>query len=244
MIADAQLAATKAESASGAEIAFTNPGGVRTDLPYKAGGVVTFADLFAVQPFGNSLVTMELTGRQIERILEQQWLDQPKPRILHVSAGFTYRWDGTKPPGERVDPASLRLHGRPIEPDAAYRVTVNSFLADGGDGFSVLKEGIDRVTGPYDVDALADLLHRDRHGAARSARPDRAGRLGAVSGRGRRVTPAEQQLQSLRACARSCGVQRLRLVGADRGEQAGTALQRVRRCARAVGERGLAGRWR
>ena len=158
VIADAQLAATSAEIASGAEIAFTNPGGVRTDLPYKDGGKVTYADVFAVQPFGNSLVTMEVTGRQIERLLEQQWLDQPKPRILHVSKGFSYRWDGTKPPGERVDPASLQLHGRPIEPDGTYRITVNNFLADGGDGFSVLKEGTDRVTGPYDADALADYL--------------------------------------------------------------------------------------
>ena len=158
VIADAQLAATSAEIASGAEIAFTNPGGVRTELPYQAGGAVTFADVFAVQPFGNSLVTLDLTGRQIERLLEQQWLDQPKPRILHVSSGFAYRWDNTRPPGGRVDPASLRLHGRPIEPDATYRVTVNSFLADGGDGFSVLKEGTDRVTGPYDVVALANYL--------------------------------------------------------------------------------------
>jgi len=158
VIADAQLAATRPERASGAEIAFTNPGGVRTELPFRNGGAVTYADLFAVQPFGNSLVTMELTGRQIERLLEQQWLDQPKPRILHVSAGFTYRWDGARPPGERVDPASMMLHGRPIEPDGAYRITVNSFLAEGGDGFSVLKEGKDRVTGPYDVDALADYF--------------------------------------------------------------------------------------
>lgn len=155
VIADAQLAATRAESASGAEIAFTNPGGVRTDLPYRNDGVVTYADLFAVQPFGNSLVTMELTGAQIERMLEQQWVDQPKPRILHVSDGFSYGWDGSKAPGERVDPASLQLNGKPIDPKGAYRVTVNNFLADGGDGFSVLTEGIDRVTGPYDVNALA-----------------------------------------------------------------------------------------
>ncbi|MGE3292578.1 MAG: bifunctional UDP-sugar hydrolase/5'-nucleotidase [Geminicoccaceae bacterium] len=172
VIADAQLAVTRAESASGAEIAFTNPGGVRTELPYRNDGVVTYADLFAVQPFGNSLVTMELTGSQIERMLEQQWLDQPKPRILHVSAGFTYGWDGSKAPGERVDPASLRLHGKPIEPDAAYRVTVNSFLADGGDGFSVLKEGIDRVTGPYDVNALAEYF-----GSADKIAPAPLGRI-------------------------------------------------------------------
>ncbi len=158
VIADAQLAATRAAIASGAEIAFTNPGGVRTELPYKNGGIVTYADLYATQPFGNSLVTMQLTGGQIERMLEQQWVDQPKPRILHVSNGFTYDWDGSKPPGERVDPASLQLDGKPIDPNGAYRITVNSYLADGGDGFSVLKEGTDRVTGPYDVNALADYF--------------------------------------------------------------------------------------
>ena len=175
VIADAQLAATKAEIASGAEIAFTNPGGVRTDLPFKDGGVVTYADLFAVQPFGNSLVTMELTGSQIERMLEQQWVDQPKPRILHVSDGFTYSWDGSKPPGERVDPASLQLDGKPIDPRGAYRVTVNSFLADGGDGFSVIKEGVDRVTGPYDVNALADYFGAQESVLTPSR--DRIGRL-------------------------------------------------------------------
>lgn len=175
VIADAQLAATKAEIASGAEIAFTNPGGVRTDLPFKDGGVVTYADLFAVQPFGNSLVTMELTGSQIERMLEQQWIDQPKPRILHVSDGFTYSWDGSKPPGERVDPASLQLNGKPIDASGAYRVTVNSFLADGGDGFSVIKEGVDRVTGPYDVNALADYFGAQE--SVESPSRDRIGRL-------------------------------------------------------------------
>ena len=175
VIADAQLAATKAEIASGAEIAFTNPGGVRTDLPFKDGGVVTYADLFAVQPFGNSLVTMELTGSQIERMLEQQWVDQPKPRILHVSDGFTYSWDGSKPPGERVDPAGLQLNGKPIDPRGAYRVTVNSFLADGGDGFSVIKEGVDRVTGPYDVNALADYFGAQKSVLTPSR--DRIGRL-------------------------------------------------------------------
>jgi 5'-nucleotidase len=103
---------------------------------------------------------MEVTGAQIERMLEQQWLDQPKPRILHVSNGFTYRWNGTRPPGERVDPASIMLNGKPVDPQARYRVTVNNFLADGGDGFSVLRDGIDRVTGPYDVDALAAYFGR------------------------------------------------------------------------------------
>lgn len=118
---------------------------------------------------------MELTGSQIERMLEQQWVDQPKPRILHVSDGFTYSWDGSKPPGERVDPASLQLNGKPIDPRGAYRVTVNSFLADGGDGFSVIKEGVDRVTGPYDVNALADYFGAQKSVLTPSR--DRIGRL-------------------------------------------------------------------
>ena len=156
VIADAQLATTAPVSASGAEIAFTNPGGVRTDLLKKNdNGDVAYADLFAVQPFGNQLVTMDLTGAQIDRMLEQQWQDQPKPRILHVSQGFAYRWDGTKPPGERVEAKTLALNGKPIDPAATYRVTVNNFLTDGGDGFTVLREGVNRVTGPADVDALA-----------------------------------------------------------------------------------------
>ncbi|WP_157505868.1 bifunctional metallophosphatase/5'-nucleotidase [Geminicoccus roseus] len=175
VVADAQLAATRAEIASGAEIAFTNPGGVRTDLPRNEDGQVTYAELFAVQPFGNSLVTMSLTGAQIERMLEQQWLDQPKPRILHVSDGFTYRWDGSRPVGERVDPDTMKLHGTPVDPQSSYRVTVNNFLADGGDGFTVLREGTDRVTGPYDVDALAAYV--EAAGELQAPPLDRIGRV-------------------------------------------------------------------
>ena len=88
VIADAQLAATRAQEDGGAAIAFTNPGGIRAGLQKSADGVVTYADLFAAQPFGNNLVTLTLTGKQIKTLLEQQWLDQPKPRILQVSEGL------------------------------------------------------------------------------------------------------------------------------------------------------------
>ena len=96
----------------------------------------------------------------------QQWVDQPKPRILHVSDGFSYRWDGSKPPGERVDPASLQLNGVPIDPEAAYRVTVNNFLADGGDGFGVLVQGTDRLGGAVDLDAFEAYLLANPGGVA------------------------------------------------------------------------------
>ena len=102
IIADAQLAATSAEANGGAVIAFTNPGGIRTDIAKKEDGAVTYADVFASQPFRNQLVTLTLTGTQIKDMLEQQWLDPKRPRILQVSKGFSYAWDSAKPYGERV----------------------------------------------------------------------------------------------------------------------------------------------
>ena len=88
IIADAQLAATSTMANGGAVIAVTNPGGVRTDIARKEDGAVTYADIFASQPFRNQLVTLTLTGKQIKDMLEQQWLDPKRPRILQVSRGF------------------------------------------------------------------------------------------------------------------------------------------------------------
>ena len=97
---------------------------------------MTYGEIFAVQPFANSLVTMTLTGAQIERVLEQQ--------------------ADLRRPGSR--PSSILLNGTPISPVASYRVTVNSFLADGGDGFSVLREGTNRLGGDVDTDAFSAYL--------------------------------------------------------------------------------------
>lgn len=155
VVADAQYELTKAADKGGAVFAVTNPGGLRTDLLKKDDeGKVTYGDIFAAQPFGNNLVTLSLTGAQIDTMLEQQWIKQPKPRILQVSKGFSYTWDASKPEGERVDIASITIDGKPIAPDASYRVTVNNFLADGGDGFKVMKSGRDPLPGIFDVDAL------------------------------------------------------------------------------------------
>ncbi len=171
LVADAQLAATRAQADGGAVIAFTNPGGVRNVIPRKEDGTVTYAEIFAAQPFNNSLVTLTLTGAQIKQLLEQQWL-KPAPVILHVSAGFAYTWDATPQPGARVLADSITLNGQPIDPGARYRVTVNAFLADGGDRFSVLRDGTERRAGGSDVDALASYL------AANS--PVSPGRLGRI----------------------------------------------------------------
>jgi 5'-nucleotidase len=154
IIADAQLNATSLPANGGAVIALTNPGGIRTDIVKMQDGVATYADLFASQPFRNQLVTLTLTGAQIKDALEQQWSDPNRPRILQVSNGFSYAWDGAKPFGTHVIAISMSLNGKRIEPTAAYRVTVNNYLSVGGDGFAAFKQGTGQQFGAYDVDAL------------------------------------------------------------------------------------------
>jgi 5'-nucleotidase len=154
VVADAQLAATRGAADGAAVIALMNPGGLRANLTAAADGSVRYEDLFAVQPFYNNLVTLTLTGAQIVQVLEQQWLNQARPRILQVSKGFTYSWDNARPAGQRVVPGSVMLDGKVLDATANYRVTVNSFLADGGDNFGAFKQGRAAKTGAMDVDAF------------------------------------------------------------------------------------------
>ncbi len=152
VIADAQLMATQD---AGAQVAFMNPGGIRAPLPMPADGLVRYENLFSIQPFYNNLVTMTLTGAQVLTLLEQQWKGQDeRGRIMQVSKGFSYAWDAKRAVGERVVPGSVKLNGQPLDPAASYRVTVNGFMASGGDNFVILKQGKDVRTGIMDVDAL------------------------------------------------------------------------------------------
>jgi 5'-nucleotidase len=166
VIADAQLDATNDPGFGDAVAAFMNPGGIRADLVYaqisggEQPGEVTYGEAFTVQPFGNSLVTMDLTGTQIDTLLEQQFVGcgQTSNRILQVSNGFTYSWSLSAPACSKVDPSTIKINGVTIDPNAIYRVTVNSFLADGGDNFSVLRQGTNRLGGAVDLDALSDYF--------------------------------------------------------------------------------------
>ncbi|WP_104990630.1 bifunctional UDP-sugar hydrolase/5'-nucleotidase [Deinococcus sp. NW-56] len=160
VIADAQLAATRAPEKGGAVIAFMNPGGIRADLPVRANPsrTVTYGDVFAVQPFGNTLTVITLTGAQIKAVLEQQF-DNPSAganRILQVSQGFAYTWDASKPKDSKV--VSITLNGVALDPAASYRVTINNFLADGGDNFTVFTQGTNRTGGDVDLDAFQNYL--------------------------------------------------------------------------------------
>ncbi len=164
VIADAQLAATAPSGLGDAVVAFMNPGGIRDDLLFaeisggEAGGEVTFGEAFSVQPFGNSLVTMTLTGDQIYDLLTEQWVGQTFPRILQVSDGFTYTWDASAVDADKVVAGSVEIGGVPIVGSTGYRVTVNSFLADGGDNFGTLVDGTDRLGGEIDLDALVTFF--------------------------------------------------------------------------------------
>jgi 5'-nucleotidase len=155
LIADAQLAATRRE---GAVVAFMNPGGIRANLECATPPCsVTFGQAFTMQPFGNSLVVMTLTGAQIKDMLEsQQRSAGGEPTWLQPSEGFGYTWQSNAPRGERV--SDIKLAGEAIKPDTEYRVTVNSFLAEGGDGFASLRDGAAKTGGGQDLDALVAYL--------------------------------------------------------------------------------------
>ncbi len=151
LISDAFLAGASrtVDGAAPAQIAFTNPGGVRADLSSSLS--VSYGQLFSVMPFNNALVSMDLTGAQLLQLLEQQWQGRAtRSLVLHVSQGFSYSWDAARPQGQRVLPGSAMLNGEPIRTDAVYRVATNSFLAEGGDGFSAFKQGSNVQTGELD----------------------------------------------------------------------------------------------
>ena len=173
LIADAQLAAAKP---LGAEFAFMNSTGVRTNLVPAADGSVTFAQLFAVHPFGNRVVVKSFTGRQLKAILEQQFGAEGKaPNLLLPSNNFSFAYDQRRPPGQRV--LDARLDGAPLRDDRVYRVALNSFLAGGGDNFTLFAEGTNQVDGPQDTEALEAYI-----AAANPLTPPATGRLRKLGG--------------------------------------------------------------
>ena len=163
VIADSQLAATQPANLGGARVAFMNPGGIRADMRTtdissggEAVGEVTYGEAFMVQPFGNSLVTKTMTGDMLRRLLEQQFPGcggQTTKRILQVSATFSYEQD---PAGTTCASRIGRMFidGVEVGPTDSFRITLNNFLATGGDGFTVFNEGTNALGGAQDIDAL------------------------------------------------------------------------------------------
>ncbi|ETI69712.1 bifunctional 2',3'-cyclic nucleotide 2'-phosphodiesterase/3'-nucleotidase precursor protein [Neobacillus vireti LMG 21834] len=130
------------------DFAFMNSGGIRNPVPQ---GVVTWGDLFKVMPFGNDNVTMKITGEQVRILLNQQFQAPPSYDKIMAISGLRYTWTNKKDYGEKVLDIYLP-NGKKIDPKAEYSITVNNFMADGGDGFTVLREGKNRVTAGVDLD--------------------------------------------------------------------------------------------
>ncbi|MGJ7582600.1 bifunctional metallophosphatase/5'-nucleotidase [Variovorax sp. RHLX14] len=164
LIADAQLAATAPVAKGGAQIAFMNPGGVRADLIPGTNGDVTYGQLFSVQPFGNSLVVKTMTGAQLRALLEQQFNSGANttgaPRVLLASTGFSYTYNLAAAAGSRI--TAMKLAGTPVLDATTYRVTMNSFLATGGDNFTVFNEGTQTIGGDQDIDALEAYIKANK----------------------------------------------------------------------------------
>jgi 5'-nucleotidase len=160
IIADAQLAAAQ-DYPGGADVAFMNSGGIRADIN---AGPITYGEAFTVQPFGNILVTMDMTGQQIVDVLRQQFERIPPGAalgngILQISSTLTYTRTAAAPAGPEGDVLSnVMIEGAPVNLGATYRVVVNNFLADGGDSYSVFRQGTNRFFGEIDLDAFADYL--------------------------------------------------------------------------------------
>jgi 5'-nucleotidase len=161
LVAEVQRWATEPEEFGGAEIAFMNPGGLRANM---AGPTVTYRQAASVQPFANTLVNMDLTGAQIKTVLEQQWQRDGDGNVpsrpflrLGTSAGFEYSYDPSRPEGDRI--TGMWLNDDPIVASQSYSVTVNSFLAAGGDNFRELANGANKAdTGQIDLEAMVEYM--------------------------------------------------------------------------------------
>ena len=134
------------------DIAFIYPGGIRANLDK---GDITWGEVYTVFPFDYHLVKMNMTGEQIKAVLEQQWMGS-EPRILQIS-GLLYTWEEQAPIGERIIQL-MNENGTPIDDSQKYTVTMNEFLAEGGDGFSVFQEGTMIQEGPTELDALTQYI--------------------------------------------------------------------------------------
>ncbi len=159
LIADAQL--HHAQHIGQADIAFMNSGGIRNDLPSGVNTSpvqVNFGDLYAVQPFGNGVIRLKMTGEQIRQVLQQQWQNRPAGDVkkLFVSDGFSYEWHQKAVVAEQIQ--NLRLHGELLSNEKIYTVIVNSFLADGGDGFTVFRQASERALIGRDLDAMESYI--------------------------------------------------------------------------------------
>lgn len=164
MIADATLYGVNKLTDLKADLGVMNAGGVREDL---ASGEVTFAEAFAVQPFGNSLGVVDITGEQLKQALEQQWKPGGERAMLALglSKNVQYAYDPDAEQGKRITYVSV--NGKPLDPSKKYRVAGSSFLLNGGDSFDAFKGGKFQDAGQMDIDVFNRYLKDNKDIAVR-----------------------------------------------------------------------------
>jgi 5'-nucleotidase len=160
VIADARLEAANVPPQIPA-IGIVNGGGIRSFLTFtstavpKAPGDVTFGEAYNVEPFGDLLETETLTGAQLITLLDEQWIGKKDVELLGISKNLSYTWDASKPDLQsKLVPESVRFEGKPLDLAASYRITVDDFMAAGGDNYVVLLKATQKTPGPVDLDAL------------------------------------------------------------------------------------------
>jgi 5'-nucleotidase len=183
LVAQAQEEAVDQAQYGNPVVTFMNPGGLRTDLTYASSGGegdgnVTYRELFNVQPFGNTVDTITLTGANLLQVLEQQFQRNGGPRgsdfVLGTSDALRYTYDESRAYGSRV--SGVTIDGVPLDPAASYRVAANSFLIGGGDSFAAFTTGTGHTTGPVDVDTA--VAYVTAHSPVSPPPADHATRLG------------------------------------------------------------------
>lgn len=132
MVADALRAAL------GADVALINGGGLRGNRLYEDGHELTLGDLRREMPFDNVALLLDVSGAELQAALENGVSAAPQPagRFPQVS-GLRFTYAPSRPPGQRIH--SVTVAGKPLDPTARYRLATTDFLADGGDGYTMLK---------------------------------------------------------------------------------------------------------
>ena len=157
LVADSHLAYARKRGV--VDIGLTNSGGIRADLTVEPGRTVTLSDLFAIQPFGNDLIALTITGAQLRELIRRQLPKRPGATVLQVSSNLNYQWSQLE--GADAVLQSVTIDGKPLDQARDYRVVVNTFMAEGGNDLNVFKQGRDRLTVGPDIDAFEEWLREN-----------------------------------------------------------------------------------
>ncbi len=134
------LIADAIRSATGAQLAITNAGGIRANKQYPAGHKLTRRDVLSELPFGNATVMVEITGKDVRDAIENGLRDAPQGAgRFPVISGMKFEADLKQPQGSRV--TAVTVDDKPIDPAGKYTVASNNFMLDGGDGYTALGRG-------------------------------------------------------------------------------------------------------